>query len=92
MAKWDTKQTLSVEKCDGYNEEDLQRVLAKLSDYFSNTPGLCLVGECQIVVEEGSQIVNIPPRSIPVHIRDLVKKELDKMLAAGISNLRTLSG
>ncbi len=87
MAKWDNRQTLSVEKCDNYKVEDLQRVLAKLSGYFSNAPGLCLVGECQIVVEEGSQIVKILPRSIPVHIRDLVKKELDKMLAAGIIEL-----
>ncbi len=73
-----------VVKCSGYSEESLQRVLSKLECYFSVAPGLCRSGECSIIVESGSEVVNIPPRSIPVHIREAVKVELDKLLAAGI--------
>ncbi len=65
MAKWDQKQMLSSDKCFGYSEEGLQRVLSKLECYFSVAPGLCRSGECSIIVESGSEVVNIPPPHPP---------------------------
>ncbi len=61
MAKWDQKQ-MSSDKCIGYSEEGLQRVLSKLECYFSVAPGLCGSGECS---ESGSKVVNIPPPPPP---------------------------
>ncbi len=37
--------------------------------FFSDKMGLCSVGECAINDREGSQIMNLPPRQVPVSIR-----------------------
>ncbi len=84
MAKWEDRETLSAEKCQEYNEGELCRVLAGLSQYYSVVPGVCSVDECVIDVEKSSKVVKIPPRSFPVHIREQVKAEVEKMLKAGV--------
>lgn len=50
---------------------------------FSEVPGISNVGECEIVVEAGSGVVNLPPRPIPFRLRDEVAKEIEKLKAAG---------
>ncbi len=81
---WDNKGVLCDEKCDGYDEGELQVVLQRVSDCFSEKPGLCKVGSCVIAVQEGSAVVNLPPRQVPMSIRQAVSDEIKKLLAHGI--------
>ncbi len=84
---WDNKGVLCDEKCDGYDEGELQVVLLQIqrvSDCFSEKPGLCKVGSCVIAVQEGSAVVNLPPRQVPMSIRQAVGDGIQKLLAHGI--------
>ncbi len=78
------KAVLSGEICDGFVEKELPNVLDEVDMYFSEVPGLCSVGQCDIKLCEGADVVNLPPRQLPVGIRDGVETELRKMLEAGI--------
>lgn len=84
MEKWVNKKILGDEFCEGYSEMDISALLDSHGECFSLTPGLCSVGECKIVLEDGHKVVNIPPRNIPVHIRSQVEAEIHKLLNAGI--------
>ncbi len=83
-AMWEGKSVLSDELCEGYSEGELQKVLSGLSGFFSDRPGLCSVGKCTIEVSEGSDVVNLPPRQIPLNIRRAVEEEINNLLRAGI--------
>ena len=52
------KCTLSDEMCDDFDEKLLDGLLNKFKEVFSDTPGLCRVGECVIKIAEGSEVVN----------------------------------
>ncbi len=84
MEKWVDKRLLGDEKSKNYCESDITKLLVSKSDCFSETPGLCKVGECKIILRVNAQVVNIPPRNIPVHIREQVEVEINKLLSAGI--------
>jgi len=84
MEKWIDKRLLGEEKCEGYRESDVSRLLESHKLCFNDSPGLCKVGECKIVLKENHQVVKIPPRNIPVHIRAQVEAEINKLLTAGI--------
>lgn len=58
---WCKKGILSEEKCDGYCEGDLKGILEESKDVFSEVPGTCVTGVCDIIVAEGSGVVNLPP-------------------------------
>ncbi len=75
---WDKKCVLADEKCEDYCEESLQRVLGRLMDYFSESPGLCTVRKCVIEVKDGSEV------EVPVHIRGAVDEEIQKLVHSGI--------
>ncbi len=79
-----SKAVLGTEKCDGYVEKELQELLRDLDMYFSDMPGLCKGSKCVIKLREGADVVNLPPRLIPVGIRDGVEIEIDKMLTSGV--------
>ena len=83
-AMWEGKSVLSDELCEGYSEGELQRVLGGLNGFFSDCPGLCSVGKCTIEVSEGSDVVNLPPRQIPLYIRKAVEEEINNLLRSGI--------
>ncbi len=68
----------------GYRQCDFDSLLDSLKSHFSDTPGLCTAGTCKIELPDGAAVVNLPPRQIPVSIRDAVKHELDKLLHDGI--------
>ncbi len=78
------KAVLSKDRCPGYNETKLKTVLSELDMYFSIKPGLCKTGVCEIVLDDGASVVNLPPRQIPGGIRDAVRAELDKLLDNGV--------
>ncbi len=79
-----SKAVLGTEKCDGYVEKELQVMLREVDKYFSEVPGLCKVGKCIIKLKEGADVVNLPPRQVPVGIRVGVEKEIAKLLKCGI--------
>ena len=79
-----SKTSLDSDVCDGYRKCDLDSLLSDLSNHFSNSPGLSKVGSCEILLEDGASVVSLPPRQIPVGIREAVKAELDSLLAGGI--------
>ena len=79
-----SKVVLSKNRYPGYNEVKLKSVLSELEMYFSVKPGLCKAGVCEIVLNDGASVVNLPPRQIPGGIRDAVRAELDKLLDNGV--------
>ncbi len=83
-AMWEGKSVLSDELCEGYSERELQRVLGGLNGFFSDCPGLCSVGKCTIEVSDGRDVVNLPPRQIPLYIRKAVEEEINNLLRSGI--------
>jgi len=78
------KTSLSSELCPGFKQNELDSLLHGLKSHFSDKPGLCSVGTCEIVLDDGAPVVNLPPRQIPVGIRDAVKSEIDVLLSNGI--------
>ncbi len=68
----------------GYDEVVLSEKLRDVDEYFSDEPGLCKVGKCKMVVKEGSEVVNVPPRQVPMHIRSVVEKEIERLVSVGI--------
>ncbi len=72
------------EPCPGFRQNVLDALLNDLKQNFSDSPGLCAEFKCTIVLNEGAPVVNLPPRQIPVGIRDAVKRELDALLEKGI--------
>ncbi len=84
MEKWVDRQVLGSALCDGYCEEEMGRCLDAHSECFSNKPGLCVKGVCKINLIENAKVVNIPPRNIPVRIKESVEAEIRKLLANGI--------
>ncbi len=74
---WSKNCVWKEELCAGFSEEMLMRMLNKLKDFFSDSPGLCSVGSCTIIVEEGNSVVNLPPhQKVPLGIREAVDKEV----------------
>ncbi len=84
MEKWVERKILGSALCDGYCEEEIGNCLERHSECFSNKPGLCVRGVCKIVLEEGANVVNIPPRNIPVRIKEDVEAEIRILLDDGI--------
>ena len=68
-----SKAILGEEKYPGFNASQLKDVLDNSAAYFSNSPGLCVSGKCEIVLVDGASPVDLPPRQIPGGIRDAVK-------------------
>ncbi len=83
-ADWDRQSVLSSTNCDGFEGRELAEVLCAVDSYFSDAPGTCKVGKCVIKLWEGAEVVNLPPRHLPVGIRKGVEDELEKMLDSGV--------
>ncbi len=79
-----SKRLLGEGKCPDYCESDVANLLEVHKCAFSDSPGLCKVGSCEIVVKGGSSVVNIPSRQIPIHIQSSVEREINKLLKAEI--------
>ncbi len=79
-----SKASLDGEPCPGFRQNVLDALLNDLKQNFSDSPGLCAEFKCTIVLNEGAPVVNLPPRQIPVGIRDAIKRELDALLEKGI--------
>ncbi len=84
MEDWVDRKLLGKEFCAGYDERGIARLIESYKHVFSDVPGLCTVWKCNIVLSDNYQVVNIPPRMIPIHIRPRVEAEINKLLKAGI--------
>ena len=68
--------------CEEFNQEELDSVLHDFRYVFSDEPGLCT--ECVMDINTGSALpISRPPYSIPVDIREKVRKEIEGMEKAG---------
>lgn len=45
---------------------------------------MCRVGECKTEIVAGSDVVCKQPHRVPVHLKDAVDKEVDRLLESGI--------
>ncbi len=75
---------LSKDKCPGFNGRELECLLDEMSDFFSETPGLCENVMCRIVLTEHAVPVSQQGRNIPVGIEQAVSEEIEKLLRDGI--------
>ena len=80
----DKSNRLSEEFRDGYSEIELQDVVSRNEEFFSELPGLCSEGECKIGVNKGSSVVNLPVRKLPYKLKEKVECEIEKMLEIGV--------
>ena len=78
------KCVLMDEVCDDFDASALDVLLHKYSDLFNESPGLCSVGECKIEIQPGSEVVNLPPHRVPMHLKEAVNKEVKTLEEKGI--------
>ena len=75
---------LGEEKCNGYVQANVDKLLADCDECFSDKPGLCLVGVCSIELEAGAEVVSLPPYQIPQKLKPLVSEEVQKLVDNGV--------
>ncbi len=75
---------LSPDKCPGFNQRQLDNGLRDVAEHFSETPGLCRVSKCKIVLSENAVPVSQQGRNIPVGIEKAVRDEICKLARDGI--------
>ncbi len=72
------------EKCNGYVQADVDKLLTNCDECFSDKPGLCRVGVCSTELEAGAEVVSPPPYQIPQKLKPLVSEEAQKLVDNGI--------
>lgn len=78
------KCVLSPTYNEGFDQSSVDQLLVKFSSFFSDKPGLCSTGECVIEIDKNSEVVNKPPRWVPIVLHEAVSTEVDRLLDAGI--------
>ncbi len=70
-------------ECEGYNESELQGLLGTYDDVFSDSPGS--TDRVKMSIDTGdSEPIRQMPYSVPLGIREKVKKELESLEAQGV--------
>ena len=68
--------------CDGFNQSELDSVWHEFEHVFSDVPGLCT--ECVMEINTGDALpVSRPPYTIPIELKDKVKKEIEELEKVG---------
>ena len=80
----DSKVKLRVEKCEGFNEEELERVLVESKEILVDKPGETGVVMIDIELEPGTRVISQRPYRIPEKMKEGVRKEIEDMLEGGI--------
>ncbi len=75
---------LGEEKCNGYVQADVDKLLADCDESFSDKPGLCRVGMCSMELDAGAEVVSLPPYQIPQKLKPLVSEEVQKLVDNGV--------
>ncbi len=70
-------------ECEGFNESELQGLLGTYDDVFSDSPGS--TDRVKMSIDTGdSEPIRQTPYSVPLGIRELVRKELESLEELGI--------
>ena len=80
----DSKVKLRVEKCEGFNEEELEGVLVESKEILVDNPGETGVVMMDIELEPGTRVISQRPYRIPEKMKEGVRKEIEDMLEGGI--------
>ena len=78
------KVKLRVEKCEGFNEEELERALIESKEILVDKPGETGVVMMDIELEPGTRVITQRPHRIPENIKEEVRKDIEDMLEGGI--------
>ena len=79
-----SKVKLRVEKCEGFNEKELERVLVESKEILVNKPGETGVVMMDIELEPGTRVISQRPYQISEKMKEGVTKEIEDMLEGGI--------
>ena len=70
-------------RCDGYEEKEMEKVLAEFSDVMLEEPGSTSLYKMLIDVRNTKPIYQRPYR-VPDKLKDGVRQEIEKLVEAGI--------
>ena len=70
--------------CIGYSQGEMDQLLQDNADVFSSTPGEAQVEALSIKLEQDALPSSRPPYQVPIHLREEVGLEIDKLLNSNI--------
>ena len=70
--------------CIGYSQGEMDQLLQDYADVFSSTPGEAQVEPFSIKLEQDALPSSRPPYQVPIHLREEVSLEIDKLLQSNI--------
>ena len=70
--------------CLGYSQGEMDQLLHSFDSVFSPTPGEAQVDAFRIKLEEDALPSSRPPYQVPIHLREEVNSEIDKLLNLNI--------
>ena len=70
--------------CVGYSQGEMDQLLQEYTDVFSSTPGEAQVQPFSIKLEQNALPSSRPPYQVPIHLREEVSLEIDKLLQSNI--------
>ena len=70
--------------CLGYSQGEMDQLLQEYTDVFSSTPGEAQVQPFSIKLEQNALPSSRPPYQVPIHLREEVSLEIDKLLQSNI--------
>ena len=70
--------------CIGYSQGEMDQLLQDYADVFSSTPGKAQVESFSIKLEQDALPSSRPPYQVPIHLREEVSLEIDKLLHLNI--------
>ncbi len=83
LEEGDRERNVLREECEGFVEEELEKLLEEFGDVFSDVPGS--TDRVRMTIDTGdSPPIRQSPYSVPLGLRDEVKKELDGLLECGV--------
>ena len=70
--------------CIGYSQGEMDQLLQEYADVFSSTPGEAQVEPFSIRLEQDALPSSRPPYQVPIHLREEVNGEINKLLKSNI--------
>ena len=70
--------------CIGYSQGEMDQLLQDYADVFSSTPGEAQVEPFSIKLQQDALPSSRPPYQVPIHLREEVSLEIDKLLHLNI--------
>ena len=70
--------------CIGYSQGEMDQLRHDNADVFSSTPGEAQVEPFSIKLEQDALPSSRPPYQVPIHLREEVSREIDKLLNSNV--------